>query len=126
MKKYFNRFKNVTNNKLKRKVSKHDIQSYKIIIGHINNPKSVAFCDPKFNEYIIHNKSTHYDLIVTSSKILLVNTKGVIDLEVCEDVRTKVIGRIVELISKERQKRKSDILDRKSNILDQILINIKK
>jgi len=126
MKKYFNRFKNITKKKLRKSVSKHDIQSYKIVIGHINNPKSVAFCDPKFNEYIIHNKSTHYDLIVTSSKILLVNTKGVIDLEVCEDVRTKVINKIVELISRERQKRKSDILGRKSNILDQILINVKK
>jgi len=126
MKKYFNRFKNASKSKLKKPVSKHDIQGYKIIIGHINNPKSVAFCDPKFNEYIVHNKSTHYDLIVTSSKILLVNSKDVVDLEVCEDVRLKVIGRLIESISKERQEGKQTILGRKSNILDKILINVKK
>ncbi len=126
MKNYFNRFKNITKKKCKKSASEHDIKGYKIIIGHINNPKSVAFCDPKFHEYIVHNKSTHYDLVVTSSKVLLVNTKDVIDLEVGEDIRAKVISKIINVISRERQERKKVILGRKSNILDKILINVKK
>jgi hypothetical protein len=124
MKKYFNRLKNVISKKTKKSASKHDIQGYKIIAGHINNPKSVAFCDPKLNEYIVHNKSTHYDLIVTPSKVLLVNTKDVIDLEVCEDIRVKVVKRIIDIISKDRQDRINVILGRKSNILDKILTNV--
>lgn len=126
MKKYWNRLINMTNNKLRKPVSDSDIQGYRIIMSHINNSNSKSFYDSKLNEYIVVNKKTHYDLIISSNKVLLVNTKDIVSLEVCEDVRNRVIKRIIDIISDEMQVRKSTILDRKSTILDRISINVKK
>ena len=126
MSNYFIQLKNRTKKRLRRSLSKHDLQAYKIIISHMINDNSIASCDPKLNEFLICNKKTHYDLVITPNKILLVNSKDVVDLEVCEEVRKRTIEKCIEHVSRIRQQEKSKILDRKSNILDKILVNVKK
>jgi len=126
MKKIFRRLYYKTKRRFNKYVSKHDISSYKIIVGHCNNPKSVLVCDPELGEYFITNQSTHYSLIITPSKVLLVNTKDVIDLDISPRVLERVIKNVRHIISLQRQELKGTILNKKEDILSQILINIKK
>lgn len=124
--KIFNRPQNVVKNYFKKKVTKHDLQAYKIIMSHVYNKNSVLLADPKFNEYIITNKKTHYDLILNFRKAILVNTKDVIDLEINVELLDRVNSKVRDLISAQRQDLKHTILGRKSGILDKILLNVKK
>lgn len=126
MKKIFNRPRNIVKNYFKKKITKHDIQAYKIVMSHVYNKNSVLLADPKFNQYIVRNKKTHYDLILNYKKALLVNTNSVIDLEISTDTMDRINEKVKNIISGERQDLISTILGRKSNILDRILLNVKR
>jgi len=126
MNKYLNRLKNQTKRCFRTKITETDIQGYKIIIGHIINNNSVADSDPLLNRYVVSNPLSHYDLILTPTKALLVNTKDIINIEVNDKVLEKVITRVKIIISTNTTKKIDRIFDRKYNILDKILENVKK
>ena len=126
MKKYFLRLKHKTINKFTKRISKHDIKSFKIIYSHLINENSKSECDPTTGEYITQNKDTHYDLIITSDRILLVNTKDIIDFDVCVEVSNRAIKCVRKVISKDRQYKKNIIMGRKFDMLDNILNSVRK
>lgn len=120
------KLKVLKNKYFKRILTDEDFKCFKIILKHLYNKETKILFDPSNEGYIITNDITHYYLLISHDKIQLINTYDIVLLHIDSTVRNRVFYIIKKLLKKERENLKLIILDRKSNVLDKILINLKK
>lgn len=120
------KLKILKNKYFKKVLTEEDIQCFKIILKHLYHPETSILYDPSNEGYIISNDKTHYYLLFSFDKIQLVNTYDILLLHIDSTVRKRLFLLIKKKLEQEREKLKQIILDRKSNVLDKILINLYK
>lgn len=118
------KIKVILNKYLRQTITEEDMKCFKIITKHITNKNSTIVIDGG-GGFIISNDNSHYYLLFSRNSVLLVNSKSITPLNVSNVVKYRIF-KIIELkIRKDRNILKTHILDRKLNILDDILFNLK-
>lgn len=118
------KIKVILNKYVKQSITEEDMKCFKIIMKHIKHPDTNIVVDGN-GGFIISNDQTHYYLLFSNDRILLVNTKSITPLTVSKVVRDRVFDVIESKIKRDRNLLRGKILDRKLNILDDILDNLK-
>lgn len=118
------KLKVILNKYLKQTLTEEDIKCFKIMTKHIINKNSSIVIDGG-GGFIISNDISYYYLLFSRSSILLVNSKSITPLNVSTVVMDRIFKMIELKIKKDRNLLKGNILDRKLNILDDILFNLK-
>ena len=102
----------------------YDIKAYKVMIKHLNNKNSQIYYNPLSGEILIVNDLTHYYLILTESKAILINTYDVITLNTSSYILERINKKARNKLITDRNNLKKVILEKKELSLDRILTKI--